>query len=456
MAVVETGRVLDRRLRLAEFARRAFNHVFPDHWSFMLGEIALYAFMILVATGTWLAMFYKDSTAKVIYHGVYKPLDGVSMTVAYRSMLHISFAVPAGLLIRQMHHWACDLFIAAIVAHLLRIYFTGAYRKPREINWMIGLTLLLLALANGYFGYSMGGDLLSGEGLRIGYAILLSVPVIGPWLSFIFFGGTVPVTATIPRMFALHIFVVPTLITALLGAHLAIVWRQMHTNYPGPRRTDKLIVGSRLWPAYTLKSLGLFLLVFGVIALLGGLVQIDPVWVYGPYNPIAVMPGAQPDWYLGWVEGAMRLFPGVNFRIAGYLVPEVFWPGLFFPAMLFLALYAWPFIEKFISLDFRPHNVLRLPYQQPFNTALGCGVITGLLVLLFGGGDDVVAVAGGGSVTTIRTLLRILFFVAPVTVGCATYAICAWMRKRRGAANAVLNAANEAVEEAMMSRPSSR
>ncbi len=447
MAIVESGRFLDSRLRLAKFARKAFNHVFPDHWSFMLGEIALYSFVILVVTGAWLAMFFKDSTTSVIYHGSYEPLDGVKMSAAYRSLLHISFDVPGGLLIRQMHHWACDIFIVAIVAHLLRIYFTSAYRKPREINWLIGLTLLLLALANGYFGYSIGGDLLSGEGLRIGYAILLSTPVIGPWITFIVFGGTVPVGATNPRFFALHIFLVPGLIAALLVAHLSIIWRQMHTNYPGPRRTDRLIVGSRLWPAYTLKSLGLFLLVFAFIALLGGVVQIDPVWVYGPYSPVAVIPGAQPDWYLGWVEGAMRLFPGVNFRIDGYLVPEVFWPGLFFPASLFIGLYAWPFMEKLLSGDFRRHNVLRLPYQQPFYTALGCAVLGMLAVLFFAGGDDVIAVATSGSVAEIRTLLRILFFVVPVVAGAITYAVCIRMRRRRADADAATNVANDVVAE---------
>ncbi len=413
----------------------------------MLGEVALYSFVILVETGIFLAMFYKDSTVQVIYRGSYHALDGVKMSAAYRSMLHISFDVPAGLLIRQMHHWACDIFIGAIIAHQARIFFTGAYRKPRELNWIVGVTLLLLALANGYFGYSVGGDLLSGAGMRIGYAIMLSVPVIGPWLTFITFGGTVPVTATIPRFYALHIFVVPALISLLIGAHLWMIWWQLHTNYPGPKRTDKLIVGSRLWPSYTLKSLGLFFLLFAVVAMLGGLVQIDPVWVYGPYNPVAILPGAQPDWYLGWVEGAMRLFPGVNFRIGGYLVPELFWPGFFFPVMTFAVLYCWPFIEKLISLDFRPRNVLRWPYQQPFTTALGCAVAAMMVVLEFAGGDDVVALASHARLAAFRELLRVLVFVVPVLTGIVAYLVCVWWRRRRASDDAALRAGNEAVEE---------
>jgi ubiquinol-cytochrome c reductase cytochrome b subunit len=424
-------RWLDSRVRLARFARRAMNHIFPDHWSFMLGEIAFYAFVILVITGTFLAMFFKGSSLKTIYHGPYHPLDGVSVSAAYQSVLHLSFGVPAGLLVRQMHHWAADIFLGAILAHMARIYFTAAYRKPRELNWVVGLTLLVFALVNGYLGYSICGDLLSGGGLRIGYAILLSVPVIGPWLTFLALGGTVPVNTTIPRLYALHIFLVPALIATLLVLHLGLIWRQMHTNYPGPRRTDHTIVGSRVWPSYTLKSLGLFLLVFAVVAGLGGLVQIDPVWIYGPYNPAAILPGAQPDWYLGWVEGAMRLFPGVNLHIGHWLIPELFFPAVLMPRLVFGLLYSWPWIDKLISLDFRTHNVLRLPSQQPFGTAFGCSLLMFLLVLLVAGGDDVIAVALGSSILMLRDLLRWMVFVAPPATFAVTYTLCRWRRSKR-------------------------
>ncbi|HEX4066919.1 MAG TPA: cytochrome bc complex cytochrome b subunit [Acidobacteriaceae bacterium] len=424
-------RWLDSRVRLARFARRAMNHIFPDHWSFMLGEIAFYAFIILVITGTFLAMFFKGSSLKTIYHGPYHPLDGVSVSAAYQSVLHLSFAVPAGLLVRQMHHWAADIFIGAILAHMARIYFTAAYRKPRELNWIMGLTLLVLALVNGYLGYSICGDLLSGVGLRIGYAILLSVPVIGPWLTFLALGGTVPVNTTIPRLYALHIFLVPALIATLLVLHLGLIWRQLHTNYPGPRRTDHTIVGSRVWPSYTLKSLGLFLLVFAVVAGLGGLMQIDPVWIYGPYNPAGVLPGAQPDWYLGWVEGAMRLFPGVNLHIGHWLIPELFFPAVLMPLLVFGLLYSWPWIDKLITLDFRAHNVLRLPWQQPFNAAFGCSLLMFLLVLLVAGGDDVIAVAWGGSIVMLRDLLRWAVFIAPAVMFSVTYALCRWRKRKQ-------------------------
>lgn len=427
---------LDARLHLAKFTRRAVDHVFPDHWSFMLGEIAFYSFVLLVITGAFMALFFDASAAKVPYDGSFSELAGVSVSAAYRSVLHLSFEVPAGLLIRQMHHWAALIFIGAITVHLARLFFTAAYRRPRELNWIIGLTLLILAISNGFFGYSIPQDLLSGAGLRIGYAILLSIPLIGPWLTFIFFGGVVPTDAMIPRMYMLHIFVVPAVIAVLLALHLAIIWRQLHTNYPGPARTNQTIVGSRLWPVYTAKSIGLCFLVFGFVAALGGLIQINPVWIYGPDSPVAILPGAQPDWYLGWIEGALRLFPGVNLRLGSFLIPEIFFPGVLLPVLVFAVLYAYPFLEKRLAGgNDEAHHVLLLPYQQPFNTAFGCAGFIFLLVLFFAGSDDVIAVITGGSVVTIRAILRVLVFAAPALAGVLAYAGCSiWRRRQRALA----------------------
>jgi ubiquinol-cytochrome c reductase cytochrome b subunit len=439
---IKASRAIDSRLRAAKFVRSALNHVFPDHWSFMLGEIALYSFMVLVVTGTYLALFFRASSDKVIYHGSYHALEGQKISVAYRSVLHLSFDVPAGLLVRQMHHWAALIFLWAILAHMTRIFLTGAYRKPREMNWLIGLTLLVLALVNGFLGYSMLDDLLSGTGLRIGYALLLSVPVVGPWLAFLFMGGTIPNQVILPRMFALHIFLVPGLIAGLLGLHLFMIWRQLHTNYPGPKRTNRTIVGSRLWPSYAAKSVGLLLLVFGAIAALGGLVQIDPVWIYGPYDPTSVMAGAQPDWYLGWVEGAIRLFPGINLRLGHWLIPEPFFPAVLMPSLLFLGLYSWPFVEKLFSSDEGDQNVLRLPYEQPILTAGAVGLFTFLLVLLVAGGDDFLALGLHTSVVELRTILRILVLIAPPFAAALTYAVCARMRSRKAALLAKEHAAN--------------
>jgi ubiquinol-cytochrome c reductase cytochrome b subunit len=409
-----TVRWLDSRLRLASFLRRSLDHIFPDHWSFMLGEIALYCYLVLVITGIFLMMFFNASATTVSYQGPYAALKGVSMSAAYRSVLDLSFKVRLGLLIRQIHHWAALVFIAAILAHMFRIFFTAAYRRPRELNWVIGVTLLILAMANGFLGYSLPDDLLSGTGLRVAYSIVLSIPVIGPWLAFIIFGGRVPTDAMIPRLYGLHVFVIPAALTTLLAIHLAIIWRQMHTNYPGQGRSESTIVGSHFWPTYAAKATGLFFLVFGVLAALGGIFEINPVWIYGPYKPANVMPGAQPDWYLGWAEGALRLCPSFNLHIWRRLVPEVFFPGVLLPTVLFALLYACPFIDRWITGDYGQHHVLSLPYRQPVRAALGCAALAFMLVLFVAGSDDVIAVAVGGSVVAIRTALRVAVLTAPV------------------------------------------
>jgi quinol---cytochrome-c reductase cytochrome b subunit len=421
---------LDERLGLAIFARHGLNHIFPDHWSFMIGEVALYSFIILVITGAFLAMFFNSSTATVVYHGAYKALDGVTMSAAYHSVLDLSLNVPAGLFVRQTHHWAALVFIGAIVLHLFRIFFTGAYRRPREINWIIGVTLLIIAMGAGFVGYSVPDDLLSGTGLRIAYSITLSIPIIGEWLTFVIFGGEVPSNVMISRLYGLHIFVLPTIITVLIALHLAIIWRQYHTNYPGPGRSNQTIVGSRLWPTYTAKAIGLFFLVFGVLALLGGIVQINPIWIYGPYEPAATLPGAQPDWYMGWAEGALRLFPAVNLYIGGRFVPEVFFPAVLFPFFLFGGLYLYPFIERWITGDRQEHHVLRMPYQQPILTGLGSAGFMLLLVFLFAGSEDIIAVITHGSVVQIRTFFRVLAIAAPLATYVVVYGICRALRTR--------------------------
>src|SRR5947199_5789841 len=314
------ARWIDQRLGAAHFARRALDKAFPDHWSFLLGEIAMYCFIVLVATGTFLALFFTASPQHVVYRGSYVPLRGVSMSAAYRSVIDLSFDVRMGLLFRQMHHWAALLFLAAIVAHVGRVFFARAFRKPREINWLIGCTLLLLAIANGFTGYSLPDDLLSGTGLRIAYSIVLSVPVVGTWLAFLFFGGEYPAEATLGRLFIVHVFVVPLLIFALLSAHLAIIWRQKHTQFAGPGNTETNVVGSPLWPTYAAKSIAMGAFVTAACALLGGLAQINPVWLYGPYEPAAVTTAAQPDWYVGWLEGALRLAPPWFLKIGPYSI----------------------------------------------------------------------------------------------------------------------------------------
>ena len=331
----------------------------------MIGEIAMYALVILILTGVYLTFFFVPDSRQVVYDGSYAPLKGVHMSAAYESTLRVSFDVRAGLVMRQIHHWAALLFLGAILVHLLRIFFTGAFRRPREINWVIGLSLLLLGLANGFTGYSLPDDLLSGTGLRIAYSVLESIPLLGPWLAFLVFGGEFPSDDIISRLFVIHVLIVPALIVGLLTAHLALLVRHKHTQFAGRGRTNRNVVGSKLWPTFTAKTLGLFFFVFAVCAALGGLAQINPVWLYGPFQSSAVSAGSQPDWYIGWLEGALRLMPPWETRIGGFEVANPFFPGVLLPGITFMLLYAWPWIEARFTRDYEEHHLLDRPRDRP-------------------------------------------------------------------------------------------
>ena len=314
---------IDERLGAAHWARKGLRKVFPDHWSFLLGEIALFCFIILLLTGIYLTLFYRPDAAPVIYEGPYEPLRGREMSAAYESVLRLSYEVRAGLVMRQIHHWAALVFVAAIVVHMVRVFFTGAFRKPREINWMVGVTLLVLAIGMGFTGYSLPDDLLSGTGLRIAYSAVISIPFVGPYLGFLVFGGEFPTEGVISRLFVLHVMLLPAVLIALIGAHLGILWRQKHTQFAGKGRTEGNVVGKSFWPQQFFKSFGLMLLTGAALALLGGLVQINAVWNYGPFDASAVSAPSQPDWYVGWLEGAIRLFPAFEPTIFGVTIPSM-------------------------------------------------------------------------------------------------------------------------------------
>lgn len=422
------GDWLDDRLHLSRFAREALNKVFPDHWSFMFGEIALYAFLVLVLTGVFLTFFYQASSVPTTYDGSYAPLRGLEVSAAYESTLRLSFDVRAGLVMRQTHHWAAVVFIGAIVVHLCRIFFTGAFRKPRELNWIIGVTLLLLALFNGFSGYSLPDDLLSGTGLRVMYSITLAIPVAGPWIAFLLFGGEFPADQILGRLFVLHIFLVPVLLAALLSAHLALVWHQKHTQFPAPGHTEENVVGSRLWPVYATKATGLFFLVFAILAGLGGLVQINPVWLYGPFDPSQVTSPAQPDWYLGWLEGALRLFPNWEIRAFGYEIPEPFFPAVLLPGITFALLYAWPFLERWITGDRAAHHLLDRPRDRPVRTALGAATLSFYLVLFAAASNDLLAHWFGMDIETVTWIFRVLLIALPPVVAFVTLRLCRGLR----------------------------
>jgi ubiquinol-cytochrome c reductase cytochrome b subunit len=424
----------DDRLGASRFARSSLDTVFPDHWSFMLGELAMYCFAVPVITGVYLTFFFVPSDKTVVYHGSYGPLRGVSMSQAYESTIRLSFDVRAGLVMRQMHHWAALVFLATLVAHLCRSFFTGAFRRPRELNWIVGVTLLVLAIFNGFAGYSLPDDLLSGTGLRIAYSIALAIPVIGTWVAFLLFGGEFPAHDILSRLFVVHVLLIPAAIAGLLTVHLAIVWRQKHTQFAGKGRTEGNVVGSKLWPTYTAKSVGLFGLVAGVLALLGGLAQINPIWLYGPFSPSGVSTAAQPDWYMGWIEGALRIMPPVYLHLGPYDISEIFWPAIALPPRPFVLLYLWPFLERRFTHDTAEHHILDRPSERPLRTALGVVVLTFYAVLLLAGGQDIWSQQLGVSLSSVLWTFRIGVFVLPVVTGAFTYKLCRDLERHRHAA----------------------
>ncbi|WP_432195167.1 cytochrome bc1 complex cytochrome b subunit [Streptomyces sp. bgisy027] len=420
----------DGRLGIYALAKANMRKVFPDHWSFMLGEVCLYSFLVLILTGVYLTLFFEPSTAEVVYNGTYEPLNGVLMTRAYESTLDISFDVRGGLLIRQIHHWAALVFVTGMLVHMMRVFFTGAFRKPRELNWVFGWTLLMLGIITGLTGYSLPDDLLSGTGLRFAYGAILSVPIVGTYLAFFLFGGEFPGEDFIARLYPVHILLLPGIMLGLVVAHLILVFFHKHTQYPGPGRDQKSVVGMPFLPVYTAKAGGFFFLVFGVLALMGGVASINPVWAFGPYRPDLVTTGAQPDWYLGFSEGLIRVMPGWELNAWGHTLElGVFIPFSLFPLIL-LALGLYPFLEAWVTGDRREHHILDRPRNVPVRTALGAAWLSLYAVLLIGGGNDIVATHLHLSINVITWFVRIAVFVAPVLTYVVTKRICLGLQRR--------------------------
>jgi ubiquinol-cytochrome c reductase cytochrome b subunit len=422
---------LDQRISASKAVKGLARKIFPDHWSFMLGEIALYSFIVLLLSGTFLTLWFVPSMGFTTYEGAYAPLNGVEMSEAFASTLHISFDIRGGLLMRQIHHWAALLFIASMVVHMFRVFFTGAFRKPREINWIIGSILTLLGLGAGFTGYSLPDDLLSGNGLRIIDGIIKAIPVIGTYASFFVFGGEFPGETIIPRLFIVHVLLIPGILLALIGAHLGMVFMQKHTQYPGPGRTNANVVGFPLMPVYMAKAGGFFFIVFGVIALVAATVQINPVWNYGPYDPSPISAGTQPDWYIGFLDGALRLMPGIEWTIFGFTLSlNILVPALVLPGLLVTAMIAYPFIETWVTGDRKEHHLLDRPRNVATRTGVGAMAITFYCILWAAAGNDLMADAFNLSINDLTWTFRIGCIVLPPIVFWITKRICLGLQRK--------------------------
>ncbi|MEV6773236.1 cytochrome bc complex cytochrome b subunit [Nocardia sp. NPDC051030] len=420
---------LDERYRGATFLKRSINKVFPTHWSFLLGEIALYAFIILLLSGIYLTLFFDPSMSETVYNGAYQPLRGVTMSRAYETALNISFEVRGGLFVRQVHHWAALLFAASIIIHLFRIFFTGAFRKPREANWVIGSLLLILAMFEGFFGYSIPDDLLSGTGLRAAFGgITMGVPVIGTWMHWLIFGGDFPGTIIIPRLYIAHVLLLPGIILALIAAHVALVWYQKHTQFPGPGRTEKNVVGARIIPVFAADQGAFFAFTLGIVAIMGGVFQINPIWNLGPYNPSQVSAGSQPDFYMMWTDGMARLMPPWELYFWGHTVPAAFWVALIM-GLVFTVLIAYPWIEKRLTGDTARHNLLQRPRDVPVRTAIGAMAIAFYMVLTLACVNDIISLKFDISLNATTWFFRIALLTAPPLAYFVAYRFCIGLQR---------------------------
>ncbi|MBD2895197.1 ubiquinol-cytochrome c reductase cytochrome b subunit [Spirillospora sp. NPDC000708] len=422
---------LDDRLGTTGFARRAARKAFPDHWSFLIGEIALYSFLVLLASGVFLTFFFKPSMSEVVYHGSYAPLRGVEMSEAYASTLRLSMDVRGGLLVRQVHHWSALIFLSAILAHMLRVFFTGAFRKPRELNWLLGIVLFTLAMANGFTGYSLPDDLLSGTGLRLVLGAAQAIPLVGSYLAFFLLGGQFPGTDLIPRLYVVHVLLVPGLMAALVPLHAIVLpWVQKHTDFRRGRSTERTVEGKPFYPVFMAKTTAFVLFTAGVTVLLAAFLQINPVWQYGPYSPSAISAGSQPDWYLAFGDGALRLMPGWDVTVAGHTLSFGILVPLLVITVFFTVLALYPFIERRATGDTAFHHVLDRPRDAATRTGLGAAGIVFYGVLWAAAGNDVIADRFDVSLFATTWFFRVALLAGPPLAFAVTRRLCLGLQRR--------------------------
>ncbi|WP_419819039.1 cytochrome bc1 complex cytochrome b subunit [Glaciibacter flavus] len=422
---------IDERTSISTAVKELGRKIFPDHWSFLLGEVALYSFVVILLTGSFLTFFFHAAMTPVVYDGSYVPLKGVEMSAAMNSTLNISFDIRGGLLMRQVHHWAALLFVASIGLHMLRIFFTGAFRKPRELNWVIGFVLFILAMGEGFTGYSLPDDLLSGNGLRIIDGMVKGIPLVGTWISFLLFGGEFPGEQIVGRLYTLHILLLPAIIVALIALHLLFLVIHKHTQFPGPGRTNGNAVGYPVLPVYAAKAGGFFFIVFGVITLIASLFTINPIWNYGPYDPSPVSAGTQPDWYIGFADGALRLIPpGLEFvwldRTWSFniLIPLVAL-GLFIAVVML-----YPFVEAWVTGDKREHHLLDRPRNAPTRTAIGAAGVTFYAGLWAAASSDIIATHFMLTMEGVIHTLQFVVIVGPFIAYFVTKRVCLALQKK--------------------------
>ncbi len=405
---------------------RPLRHSQADHWSFLFSQIAVYSFVVACASGVFLVFFFNPSMTGVIYHGSYHELNGVRMSDAYKSTLDISFDVRGGLLMRQIHHWATLIFVAAVCLRLLRLFFTGAFRRPRWLNWLIWVTLLLLGMAVGWTGTILPDDMLSSGSLDVLRGVLESIPVAGPHLMLWIFGGDVPGHRIIPRLYWLHVLL-PVSMAGLFVLRRWLVRRHGHPRFPGPAGPG------RPGPLQNAPAAGvaMFFATCGVLTLLGTLAQVSPIWLYGPYQPGSISAGAAPDWYMGFLDGALRIMPGWELNVAGHpLSLAVLVPGLIVPGAFFTLLAAYPLLESRLTGDRGVHHFLDRPRAAATRTAAGTAGITFYGLLWAASSNDQIAYHIHLNLYAVTWFFRVAVFAGPPFAYTLTQRICLRLTRR--------------------------
>ncbi|WP_329481439.1 cytochrome b N-terminal domain-containing protein [Kribbella sp. NBC_01484] len=402
--------------------------VFPDHWSLLFGQIAFYSFVVIVLSGVVLTVYYEPSVGHVVYDGPYAPLHGVEMSRALDSTMAITFEVRGGLLIRQIHHWATLIMMAAITLHLLRLFFTAGFRRPRRLNWLVVVGLLIVMLAASLTGTSLPDDMASGTSLAVLDGVLQATPLVGSGLSALLFGGQFP-GDVLSWFYPLHIVVLPALLVVLFVVGAVLALRHKPAQLAEPGRTEDNVVGRPATVA-AVKSVGLFCFVAGVTILMAATATINPVWLYGPADPANTSAGVGPAWYLAFLDGSLRLAPGWEF---------VWWGKTFSLAVLmpvtvctlFLALVAvYPFIEERLTGDRRHHHLLERPRNNPTRTGIGVAGVTFYGILWAAAGADTIAVQFHLSVNSLLHVFQVLVVLGPPAALVITRRICTGLQER--------------------------
>jgi cytochrome b-561 len=422
---------------------------FPAEDSFLLGEVALFCFLLLVATGIFLGFFFEPSTSKVEYEGSIAEYQGEELPESFVSVLNITYDVPFGMFIRRIHHWAAHLFVASMALHMLRVFFTGAYRNPREPNWLVGTGLAGLSMFAAYTGYALPFDEFASTAVGIGYNVALSVPLIGELLGQLVFGGEFPSSATIPRFYFLHVFVLPTAIAGLIAVHMTILIRQKHTerqrdeDIPGPqpaatdgagetvedpapdqshvdRDDDSVVVGLPAFPNQAAVSAVVFFLTLATLSLLAGFLPVHNIAEYGPNDPASTPTLIMPDWFLMWGYGFLKLTPSwMSFDLLGIHISSEFIGGLVLPGLVFGAVALWPFIDYHDE----PVHFTANPLDRPWQTAVGIAGVVFIMIASLAGMDVIIAEVLHTTTAALRPILTALLLVGPLVAGGITYLV---------------------------------